>query len=495
MKKLATLLALALAAACGGNSSRSGPCTSGADCSSGLVCCVSLGNTCAAAANCPPATCQRPVTGTASTAQVILHETHNVGDFVKFTVPANTGSVSILQQAKVSTLQVQANGSTFENSAVPITITGPAGQKIFNVNDSYPSSPDGGTDPSGAYALFGGGQASTAAFTIPNTTYSLNAGVPGGDWNMQVSDYAYLCSSPSGGCTSGGSTIGSYDVTVLARPLPAASEAARLDVNVYIVANSGTTSQALFTATSAKADPSVQRFVSSFQSLFAAAGVGINANVAFFDVSDANRARFGTNINAALTGPCDELDQMFLLSSTNSGNAVNLFLVQGIQPGSTSSGSGIVVGIDGSIPGPSTLNGTVHSGAVISAADLYAGQSGCGGKVNPGACGADRVAYIAAHETGHFLGLFHTTEMEGADFDPLTDTGKCPCLPCALPSDQPSCTTAHNKQLVTAQQCTVSSTCSGGDNLMFWLLQTPYSTGALTPQQAKVMRLNPAVHP
>jgi hypothetical protein len=107
------------------------------------------------------------------------------------------------------------------------------------------------------------------------------------------------------------------------------------------------------------------------------------------------------------------------------------------------------------------------------------------------------VAYIAAHETGHFLGLFHTTEMEGADFDPISDTGKCPCLSCASAADKALCgkSTSRGAQLVDANQCTASATCAGGDNLMFWLLQTPASAGNLSAQQAAIMRLNPAVHP
>ena len=40
-------------------------------------------------------------------------------------------------------------------------------------------------------------------------------------------------------------------------------------------------------------------------------------------------------------------------------------------------------------------------------------------------CGADQVAYIAAHESGHYLGLYHTTEANAGIFDPLGDTPQC----------------------------------------------------------------------
>jgi hypothetical protein len=113
--------------------------------------------------------------------------------------------------------------------------------------------------------------------------------------------------------------------------------------------------------------------------------------------------------------------------------------------------------------------------------------------VNIGGCGPDEVAFIGAHETGHFLGLFHTTEQEGADFDPLTDTPKCPCLNCASAIDLPKCTSS-SPPLVTAGRCNVSSSCGGGDNLMFWLLSPGVSRGTLSAQQIQVMRLNAAVH-
>ena len=100
------------------------------------------------------------------------------------------------------------------------------------------------------------------------------------------------------------------------------------------------------------------------------------------------------------------------------------------------------------------------------------------------------MAYVAAHETGHFLGLFHTTEKEGADFDPITDTPRCPCSTCASTVDQPRCGTSNPPNML-ASRCVSPSSCGGGDNLMFWLLAPG---GKLSPQQAQVMRLNPLVH-
>ena len=196
------------------------------------------------------------------------------------------------------------------------------------------------------------------------------------------------------------------------------------------------------------------------------------------------------NISEDVTGPCSELSQMFTLSSSNPGNTMNLFLVQSLR--SASSGGNTVVGIDGTIPGPSSMNGTVSSGAVVSAVDLFAGSlTSCGTNPNMAGCGPDRVAYIGAHETGHFLGLFHTTEEDGSNFDSLADTMKCACTTCASPTQRPNCgSTSVSSPSISADRC-VSGSCGGGDNLMFWLLQAGVSLGTLTDEQGQVMRLNP----
>ena len=265
-----------------------------------------------------------------------------------------------------------------------------------------------------------------------------------------------------------------------------------MDVAFYIVADV-TAAGVPLRAANAPNDPNVQRMVQTFTSIMANAGIGVN--VRFYDVSDAARARFGTNLNVNSTGPCDEMNQMFTLSSANPGNLMNLFLVQGLR---ATSSSGTIVGVDGTIPGPSSFNGTVQSGAVVSIADLFSsGSSSCPlGGYDLCRIGADIVAFIAAHETGHFLGLFHTTEQEGADFDPLTDTLKCPCTACASTADRPKCGTyGANAPAIVAGRCVSAPTCGGGDDLMFWFLEQGVSTGVLTPQQSQVMRLNPLVHP
>ncbi|HEY6909547.1 MAG TPA: hypothetical protein VI356_09270, partial [Myxococcales bacterium] len=481
-------------------------CTNDSTCRLGYGCCATLNNVCVPLGACTPAACTRPVVPSAIAAsipgaQVVALGTHKVGDAVPFDVPAGTGSVTIVHQAVIADLTLTFKGQIIDNSAVPLSVTMPGGGVAYDDNVQINGSADGGSDYSGSYAFFGGDTPSTAAFTFPNTTASLDAGVPAGAWKFVVNDFANECLTTPG-CTDGGTNANTYDVSVLLRPLPAGSN---LDVSFYIVADMTTLGRQPFTAANAVNDPSVQQMVRTYKALFQNGILGNNKpgitvrNVSFFDVSAADRSRFGTNISATDTGPCDELNQMFLLSGAHPGNTVNIFLVQSLR--FSAQGGGTIVGIDGTIPGPSTLNGTVHSGAVVSAADLFAPtlQTCAAGALNIANCGPDRVAYIAAHETGHFLGLFHTTEQNGSDFDPLGDTPKCPCIPCSG-ADQKNCadTPGPLAPFLAADKCVGSGAAcpaGGGDNLMFWQLEPGFSTGAITPQQAQVMKLNPAVVP
>ena len=72
---------------------------------------------------------------------------------------------------------------------------------------------------------------------------------------------------------------------------------------------------------------------------------------------------------------------------------------------------------------------------------------------------AQLLGETAAHEMGHQLGLFHTTEEGGTSFDILSDTPECPS------STQDN----DSNGAVTAEECDGF----GGDNLMFW---TPWSS-------------------
>jgi hypothetical protein len=92
---------------------------------------------------------------------------------------------------------------------------------------------------------------------------------------------------------------------------------------------------------------------------------------------------------------------------------------------------------------------------------------------------AEQLAHVMAHEAGHYLGLFHTTEQTGTTFDPLQDTPECP-----------STRDANGDGIVSASECVGV----GADNMMFW----QDASGSLTqdtvsPEQQFVLLHNTMV--
>jgi hypothetical protein len=246
-------------------------------------------------------------------------------------------------------------------------------------------------------------------------------------------------------------------------------------------------------ATTALNDAAFNRMVRTLGQFYASAGLCLGT-VTLWDVADWAKQKYGNLINADDGSVCGDLAQIFTLSAP--GNQINFFFVNGFK---SSTGTDLmVVGIDGTIPGPSAVGGTVNSGASANASDLTAGI--CGGAVDIHNCGADEVAYIVAHEGGHFMGLYHTTEQTGDGFDPIADTAICPCTSCAPQNQQASCAVnspnTSQPTLVRNEVCLSPNgtpQCGGGSNLMFWLIPNSFNPNPQTvfsPHQAQLMRSN-----
>ena len=317
--------------------------------------------------------------------------------------------------------------------------------------------------------------------TVPNTSSALqyvadHGGVPSGTWSVVVNDYAAECKAlgPPGCLVGDGTTAypdGRYDVKVLVKPGAVASTGT-MDVNLHLVTNR-------YTAASAAADPSMARMRETLATYLARAGIALGA-VNFVDESATVKARYAAGVSVDDLSPCGEVATVLRLAVP--GNAMSLFLVNSLT---TSLGGFTVVGQDGTIPGPATVGGTVASGALVSIEDLTLTitPTSCQGAIDLRACGADMTAYIGAHETGHFLGLYHVTESAGTLFDPVKDTPLCQVSVCA----------PGKVEVVNAECVDPASTCGGGDNLMFWLVDQVLSTGTISAQQSSIVRASPAV--
>jgi hypothetical protein len=426
-----------------------------------------------------PTGCQKPLVESAFPSSQVQHlGSHPVGENVTFTVPPGQASLSIVSQAVSALDSITFQGQPVRNSAVPLRLVAPDGGVFYDDTLPFPE------DPTTVPMFYGDVTPTIGTMTFPNTHAALElvaggGGVPSGEWQVTVNDFGFECTQMPDDC-EGGSDAGVYDLTIVTRPaaLPAQGT---LDVAIYLVTETGLSS------TTAPADSHFRRMIASLVRVYEQAGLCVGT-ITLHDVPDWAKARYASAIDTDNAGSCDPLHQLFTLSQP--GNTLNFFFVDGMA--SSAGHGGRVVGYDGAIPGPSGFGGTISSGAAVSMADLGAGS--CGATLDAFHCGADEVALIAAHEGAHWLGLYHTTEFDGVSFDPMVDTASCVCSLCVPPSQREMCGEGPNGAIVNTQTCGDGTvTCGGTDNLMFWQLSA-YTTGALTPEQAKVMLANPAVH-
>ena len=119
------------------------------------------------------------------------------------------------------------------------------------------------------------------------------------------------------------------------------------------------------------------------------------------------------------------------LSGPQNNRAINFFFVADINGGDAGF---TLAGLSGGIPGPPGVHGTARSGVVVNMGSyLEAIESGDAEQIESARSLSE---IIFAHETGHYLGLFHTTERNGAALgmgdsvirgsDNLSDTPVCP---------------------------------------------------------------------
>ena len=141
------------------------------------------------------------------------------------------------------------------------------------------------------------------------------------------------------------------------------------------------------------------------------------------------------------------------LVTQGSTAAVNLFFIEDYS-GSWSGILGNAAGIPGSMGIANSWNGVLNS--------LSAHASGT-------TLDSQLLGETAAHEMGHQLGLFHTTETGGTVFDILTDTAEC--LNSTKDFDR------NGK--MSAEECEGY----GGDNLMFWTAWNTSSRSAGKKQE------------
>lgn len=223
----------------------------------------------------------------------------------------------------------------------------------------------------------------------------------------------------------------------------------QIDLNVYLVDVPNVT------AATAGGDPNFTAVFDEVRQIYGQVGLELGV-IRFHDISGENATRFGVLQSDA------EVQELVKLSTPPGDDLASLLSVNVFFVGEFAMRG--VIGISSGLPGPAGLHGTHGSGVVFTAEYM-------GGPVDD-ALGTtiDGNAYTAlllAHEVGHWLGLFHTSEQGGFGHDPLDDT--------------PECSDPNN-----------ATACGDWGNLMF-----PFAAAGntvVTPNQGSVLLANPATY-
>jgi hypothetical protein len=194
-------------------------------------------------------------------------------------------------------------------------------------------------------------------------------------------------------------TSGFVDVSITAKVSEdgALPETGVLDLNLHFTGAEG------LTAASAQTDANFQASLETVRTLYRQVGIEIGT-LTYRDVD----SRF--QVIETFDGPDSDLIEMFE-SSDGNPTGLNLFFVSELSAGQFG-GFGVILGISGGIPGPPLEQGTPRSGVAIAIKPVQGAPAG--------------IDTTIAHEAGHFLGLYHTSEQNffggPGIHDPIPDT-------------------------------------------------------------------------
>lgn len=233
----------------------------------------------------------------------------------------------------------------------------------------------------------------SGAFLVPN---SPDVPFPTGTYKVVVGSYD-VAATQSGFVTEPHEEP--VHVALLVRRAAARPTQGTLDLSLWFTGASD------LTATNAPDDAALQAALGVMRSAYAAQGVDVG-DVRYVDLDDAS---LRTVVLTPDTCEGGDLDTLLTKSGDGEANTVNLFFVERFQcviGGAFDLGQ-MIGGISGGIPGIPYAQGTTHSG--VAASTVFLAD-------NP-----DTFAVVVAHETAHFLGLYHTQENNVFGGDPIYD--------------------------------------------------------------------------
>lgn len=176
----------------------------------------------------------------------------------------------------------------------------------------------------------------------------------------------------------------------------------KLDLNLFF------TNAENWSAAGAEDNTRIQGIVDDIDAIYDQVGIDIG-EVAYHDVEG------DYEIISDMFSASGDLAQLLSQAENAELDGPSVFFVQELESPFGGGGGGAILGISGGIPGPGIVSGSPRNGVAV-ATEMSSGW------------GAPGIASVTAHELGHYMGLFHTSEHGGGGWgsqpshDPLPDT-------------------------------------------------------------------------